>query len=172
MTVRDMAGATNKQYKAAGLPRRSVDTLRVNGSAGMTVRSGIQLAAQHGAVVPEKARAILERRVAPREAAPKRGVLSRLPTRNGIYRVRLSALDSITTRNLDPSRKARVEAERVNGIKQPALRVTINAQGRAILSDGHHRLATARERGDKTIPVRFTVLRGKDSWAVKQEKRR
>lgn len=167
-----MAGATNRQYKAAGLPRRSIDVLRVQGSAGMTVRSGIQLAAQHGAAVPEKARAILERRVAPRESAPKRGTLSRLPTRNGIYRMRLSVLDGIKTRDLDATRKARVEAERVAGIRQPAIRVTIDTRGRPILSDGHHRLATARERGEATIPVRFEVLRGKKSWAVTQERLR
>lgn len=42
-----MAGATNKAMKAAGLPARTIERVRVARGAGMTVRSAIQRAQAH-----------------------------------------------------------------------------------------------------------------------------
>ena len=57
-----MAGATNRQYKAAGLPKATIKVIRTHGGAGMSLRSAIQVAQSHGAHVPEKALKFLERR--------------------------------------------------------------------------------------------------------------
>ena len=43
-----MAGATNRAMKAAGLPRKTQETVRVALGAGMTVQSAIRHAAAHG----------------------------------------------------------------------------------------------------------------------------
>ena len=43
-----MAGANNKAMKAAGLPKKTQDTVRVALGAGMTVQSAIRHAQAHG----------------------------------------------------------------------------------------------------------------------------
>lgn len=57
-----MAGATNRALKAAGLPKATIATIRVQGSRGVSLHSAIKIATKAGAHVPEKAHAHLARR--------------------------------------------------------------------------------------------------------------
>lgn len=66
-----MAGATNRAFKAAGIPKAAIKELRVAGGRGLTLRSAISLAEKHGVAVPQKAKDYLEKRDA-RVAAMKR----------------------------------------------------------------------------------------------------
>lgn len=65
-----MAGATNRAFKAAGIPKAAIKELRVTGGRGLTLRSAISLAEKHGVAVPQKAKDYLEKRDA-RVAAMK-----------------------------------------------------------------------------------------------------
>lgn len=66
-----MAGATNRAFKAAGIPKAAIKELRVTGGRGLTLRSAISLAEKHGVAVPQKAKDYLEKRDS-RMAAMKR----------------------------------------------------------------------------------------------------
>ncbi len=57
-----MAGATNRALKAAGLPKATIATIRVQGSRGVSLQSAIKIATKAGAHVPEKVHAHLARR--------------------------------------------------------------------------------------------------------------
>ena len=52
-----MAGATNRAMKAAGVPKASIGTIRVNSAGAHTLKSAIAVAAAHGAPVPDKVHA-------------------------------------------------------------------------------------------------------------------
>ena len=52
-----MAGATNRAMKAAGVPKASIGTIRVNSGGAHTLKSAIAVAAAHGAPVPDKVHA-------------------------------------------------------------------------------------------------------------------
>ena len=57
-----MAGATNRALKAAGLPKSTINTLRVEHGAGLSLKSAIQIATSRGLAVPDKAHAFLAKR--------------------------------------------------------------------------------------------------------------
>lgn len=52
-----MAGATNRQFKTAGIPRAAVDKIRVKAGGRLTLKGALGVATQHGIPVPEKAHA-------------------------------------------------------------------------------------------------------------------
>lgn len=74
-----MAGATNRQFKTAGIPRAAVDKIRVKAGGRLTLKGALGVATQHGIPVPEKAHAFLAtrdekaRKVAPQQASAHRG---------------------------------------------------------------------------------------------------
>ena len=50
-----MAGATNRAFKAAGIPKKAMGEIRLKSSGPLTIQSAIQIARQHGIALPEKA---------------------------------------------------------------------------------------------------------------------
>lgn len=50
-----MAGATNRAFKAAGIPKKAMGEIRLKSSGPLTIQSAIQIAKQHGIALPEKA---------------------------------------------------------------------------------------------------------------------
>ena len=58
-----MAGATNRAFKAAGIPKAAIKELRVTGGRGLTLRSAISLAGERGIQIPQKAHDFLLMRV-------------------------------------------------------------------------------------------------------------
>ena len=57
-----MAGATNRAFKAAGIPKAAIKELRVTGGRGLTLRSAISLAGERGIQIPQKAHDFLAKR--------------------------------------------------------------------------------------------------------------
>ncbi len=50
-----MAGANNKSLKAAGFKPAAIEKIRTTGGAGLSIRSAIGHAQQHGIAIPAKA---------------------------------------------------------------------------------------------------------------------
>lgn len=102
----------------------------------------------------------------------RRGVTSQVPTKNGIYKIKLSALDHVAYTNFVPGRVEGVRAALDKGVKLPPLSLAVGKRGDIDIVDGNHRLRVYRERGYDTVEARFDVARGKGSWAEKESKRR
>jgi hypothetical protein len=65
-----MAGATNRQFKTAGMPKSTIDKVRVIAGAGVTLRAAVAVAKDHKLPVG-KADAFLARHDAKRAASPE-----------------------------------------------------------------------------------------------------
>ena len=50
-----MAGATNRSFKAAGIPRKAAAEIRLKAGGRLTLKSALDVAAKHGIDVPQKA---------------------------------------------------------------------------------------------------------------------
>lgn len=57
-----MAGATNRAFKAAGIPKAAQKEIRLAGGRGLTLRSAISLAEKHGIAIGDKPKAFLAKR--------------------------------------------------------------------------------------------------------------
>ena len=66
-----MAGATNRAFKAAGIPKAAIKELRVTGGRGLTLRSAIGLASERGIAIGDKAKAHLAARDRKAAASPE-----------------------------------------------------------------------------------------------------
>lgn len=74
-----MAGATNRAFKAAGIPKKAQAQIRVHAGGRLTLKAAVDVAAKHGIPLPDKvharmaARAAEGRKAALREASARRG---------------------------------------------------------------------------------------------------
>ena len=70
-----MAGATNRSFKAAGIPRKAAAEIRLKAGGRLTLKSALDVAAKHGIDVPQKAHdfaAARDRKVALKTAKARR----------------------------------------------------------------------------------------------------
>lgn len=112
---------------------------------------------------------------APEKAPPRArrsrepAVLDRLPTRDGVYVMNLSALDGVAYTNFVPGRVEGIRQALDRGIKLPPLKMVIEENGNVDITDGNHRLRVYRERGITQVEVKFDIWRTPGSWALKEE---
>lgn len=76
-----------------------------------------------------------------------------IPSQPGTHTMQVSDLAGIPVDTLDEENKRRIMAAHAEGKKLPPIEVSVTAQGKIHLIDGHHRLAIARALGRKTIDV-------------------
>ena len=93
-------------------------------------------------------------RKAPRFHGAQHGVI---PARAGTYSVPVAYLDACPAQAWDPARATAIQAAHDAGLAAhlPAITVTFFEDGSLRLTDGNHRLAVARERGEGRVLVRY-----------------
>lgn len=87
----------------------------------------------------------------------RRGVISQIPTKNGVYTIKLSALKDVQYSNFVKGRVEGIRAALDKGVKLPPLKLSVDRHGVVDIADGNHRLRVYRERGIDTFQARFDV---------------
>lgn len=144
-----MAGANNKSLKRAGFKAVAIERIRRENNGALTLRSAISAAGPND--------------------IQRRKVLTRLPTRSGVYRLTMSTLDKMLYSNFIPGRMESIRKGLDEGKRMPPVRLVVDAMGLPHVSDGNHRIRVYRERGQGYVDARVEVWRGARTWATKQE---
>lgn len=116
-----MAGATNRSFKAAGIPRKAAAEIRLKAGGRLTLKSALDVAAKHGIDVPPKAHdfaAQRDRKVALKTAKARRA--ERLT----------KSIGDASRISRDMRRKAAADAQKVSaGLDSVAKRSKAGAMG-------------------------------------------